>query len=169
MSLQEFLLQAQPELVEQWFLCILNTYPAGTAEFLAHEPDRFRNPVGQTTKAALAQLFAGIVRGVPANELRPPLDEIIRIRAVQDFRASSAVGFLPQLKPLIRQRLREASATGGAPAALNELEARIDTVALLAFDIYMECREQIYTIKSDAARRRTQILLEHLNRKGGGD
>jgi len=169
MSLQEFLLQAQPELVEQWFQCILTTYPTGTAEFLAHEPNRFRNPVGQTTRSALAQLFAGIVRGIPADELRLPLDEIIRIRAVQDFRASSAVGFLLQLKPLIRQRLRATATANGMPATLNELEARIDMVALLAFDIYMECREKIYTIKSDAARRRTHILLEHLNRKGGGD
>jgi hypothetical protein len=169
MSLQDLLLRAQSEIVEQWFHSILASYPADTAKFLDGETDRFRNPVGQTTRTALESLFAGIVGTVPVAELRPPLDEIIRIRAVQDFSASDAIGFLMQLKPLLRKRLRGASFSNGNTDSLNKLDARIDSVTLLGFDIYVECREQVYDIKANALRRRTEILLEHMNRKGGGD
>jgi hypothetical protein len=168
MSLQDLLLRAQSEIVAQWFQCILATYPADTAKFLDGEIDQFRNPVGQTTRSALVKLFTGIVGNDAIDDLRPHLDEVIRIRAVQDFTAAEAVSFLMQLKPLLRERLRRASQTNGHAAALSEVEARIDAAALLAFDIYVECREQIYAIKANALRRRTEILLEHMNRKGGG-
>lgn len=169
MSLLDLLLRSQTEIVEQWFHSLLASYPADTARFLDGESDPFRNPVGQTTKRALEMLFTGIIGARPVNELRSPLDEIIRIRAVQDFTAADAVGFLMQLKPLLRDRLRGSAHTNGNADLLRELETRIDAAILLAFDIYVECREQVFAIKANATRRRTEILLEHMNRKGGGD
>jgi len=169
MSLQDLLLRSRSEIVEQWFHSLLASYPADTARFLDSESDPFRNPVGQTSRKALESLFTGIIGAQPVNELRAPLDEIIRIRAVQDFTATDAVGFMMQLKPLLRDRLRGTAATNGNANHLRELEARIDAATLLAFDIYVECREQFYAIKANATRRRTEILLEHMNRKGGGD
>jgi len=41
---------------------------------------------------------------------------------------------------------------------LGALDGRIDEVALLAFDLFMRCREQMFTIKADEARRRTSLL-----------
>ena len=43
---------------------------------------------------------------------------------------------------------------------LFTLESRIDSLALLAFDIYMQCRERIFEIRADEVRNRTFRLLE---------
>jgi len=41
---------------------------------------------------------------------------------------------------------------------LADLEIRIDEFALLAFDLFMKCREQIYESKVSEIKRRTFIL-----------
>ena len=101
--------------------------------------------------------------------MRRALDGIVRIRAVQDFRAAAAVGFLFQLKPLIREQLQGTVQANGGMPEVGALEERIDTAILLAFDIYMECREQVYSIRTNSIMRRTELLMERTQRKGGGD
>ena len=169
MSLQDLLLQAQPAIVARWFQRVLDSYPADTARYLEHEPDRFQNPVGQTIRPALESLYVALVKGEAADAIRVPLDDIIRIRAVQDFRAAAAVGFLFQLKPLIREQLQGTVQANGGMPEVDALEERIDTAILLAFDIYMECREQVYSIRTNSIKRRTELLMERTQRKGGGD
>jgi hypothetical protein len=39
-----------------------------------------------------------------------------------------------------------------------DLEDRIDEMALLAFDVFMRCREQLYEVRANEARRRLSIL-----------
>jgi hypothetical protein len=43
------------------------------------------------------------------------------------------------------------------------LEARIDEMALLSFDIYMKCKERIYEIKADEVKRMTFRLIQKAN------
>jgi hypothetical protein len=38
---------------------------------------------------------------------------------------------------------------------LSRIERRIDQLGLLAFDIYMQCREKIYDLKANEMRART--------------
>ena len=44
------------------------------------------------------------------------------------------------------------------------LEERIDTMVLIAFDLYMNCREKIYEIRAMEARNATHKLLERMNK-----
>jgi hypothetical protein len=167
--LQELLLQKKTQLVDRWFQRVLETYPTDTAKYLRQEPDRFQNPVGQTVAPALKIIFAILVQGFDVARLQSSLDDIIRIRAVQDFSASQAVGFLFQLKQVIRDELENQTLNGTRVAELAALETRIDEAALLAFDIYMQCREQIFAIKNDRLKRETSLLLERSQKawKGG--
>jgi len=55
----------------------------------------------------------------------------------------------------------------GEPADLSILEARIDEMALLAFDVFMRCREQLYEIKVNEARRSVSVLDRVQERKRG--
>jgi len=43
---------------------------------------------------------------------------------------------------------------------LKEIELRIDSLALLAFDLFMACREKIYELKANEARNMTYRLLQ---------
>lgn len=120
----------------EWLKRTLSAYPAATSRFLAREKDPFRNPVGQAFRDALPLLLDAVLDGKPGPRVDAALDDVMRIRAVQEFTASQAVAFLFLLKPIVRD-----------PAA-NE---RIDVLALRAFDLYMQCREKIWEIQARQA------------------
>ena len=63
----------------------------------------------------------------------------------------------------ISAELDSTALSNGLLGETQELDLRIESVALQAFDIYMECREQIYQIQANALRRRTELLLERKN------
>ena len=133
-------------ILEQWFRQTLESYPAVTAQFIAGEKDPFRNPVRNTLRTAMESLLAELQGEMDARKVRCALDSIIRIRAVQDFSPSQAVGFVFLLRPLLL------TASAQRPAML---QSRIDQLALMAFDVYMECREQIKEIRVRESRRAT--------------
>ena len=114
--------------------------------------------MGHTLKGGLSSLFDGIVRATDTASMAPILDSIVRMRAVQDFTASQAVAFIFLLKPIIRAELM--SEIARFPNELAALEARIDEAALLAFDLFMKCREQIYAIRANEAKRMTRFQRE---------
>ena len=104
------------------------------------------------------------------------LDEIIRIRAVQDFTPSAAVSFIFGLKELIREELVDdtVGATYTSPLQevqnhpeLFELDSRIDKIALLAFNKYMECREKVHEIRANELKKRSRGIWERKNKKQG--
>lgn len=145
--LAEALAHHKEAVVNEWLARTLRTYPRHTARFLLQEPDPFRNPVGAALRQGLPALFDELVGPMDAGRIRAVLDSLVRIRAVQDFTPSQAVGFLFLLKDVLREQ-------GRFP---EEFERRIDQMALVAFDLYMQCREQIAEIKVGEARRAVMV------------
>jgi RsbRD-like negative regulator of sigma factor len=156
--LGEALAARKGAIIRAWLAHTLLTYPEHTTRFLAHEPDPFRNPVGHTLKGALSALFDALLGDMTAETIMPLLDEIVRIRAVQDFTAAQAVAFVFLLKKVLREEIKDIIA--GSPGAnnLEFLEDRIDEMALLAFDLFMRCRERIYEVRVNETRRRLYLL-----------
>ncbi len=136
-------------LLEKWLERTLATYPSQTLRFLHGEKDRFRNPVGHTLREGLATLLDGLTGEMDPAKIGPALESIVRLRAVQDFTPSQAVGFVF----LLREILAEEGKGGGSPA----VQKRIDELALLAFDLFMKCREEIFEIKAREARRQMYV------------
>lgn len=145
--------------LDRWFKSIAETYPKVTAAFLTSQRDRFRNPVGHAVSAAIGPIYDQVVADMSMDEdaIRAALDGIIKVRAVQDFRASEAVGFVFVLKSVIRETL---GAEPPASGAFERIDARIDRVALMAFDKYTECRERLHEIRANEIRARSHRLLE---------
>lgn len=135
-------------ILEQWFTQTAESYPRLTAQFLASERDRFRNPVGYSLRESLAVLLREISGSMDAEAIAPALDGIVRIRAVQDLRPSEAIGFVFLLRPLL---------LGSNPPRPAMIEARIDQLALMAFDHYLNCREQVAQVRENENRRRMGI------------
>ncbi len=150
-SLAAALLERKDEIVREWLERTLHTYPESITRFLSNEKDPFRNPVGYTLREGLSSLLTGLIRAEDTLDMAPVLDGIVRIRAVQDFSASQAVAFIFLLKHVLGQELQDEIARFPGEFAL--LETRIDELALLSFDIFMKCREQIHEIKTSEARR----------------
>ncbi len=144
-------------IVRAWLAETLRTYAEQTARFLLQETDPFRNPVGHALGQALPALYDALLDRTDAAGIAPLLDGIVRIRAVQDFSPSQAVAFIFRLKPVIRAALQEDTEAMADTDGLASVEARIDEMALLAFDLFVQCREQISEIKASDARRRTFV------------
>jgi hypothetical protein len=141
----------------RWSQLILDTYPPDTARFLRQERDNFVNPVGCTIAREIKTIYDELRHGMDPEKLAASLNEIIRIRTVQDFSPSQAIGFVFLLKEAARGALGAAADTASAERA--EFESRVDRLALLAFDIYMECREKVNEIRvSEVAAQREMAL-----------
>ena len=149
----------------RWFDLIAGTYPRATSDFLVKQADRFRNPVGHAISASIGPIYDQVVSAMNRDELLRALDGIIRIRSVQDFSPSEAVAFVFQLKAVIRDVMDEQLRGSGKLDDLADLEARVDRVALLAFEKYMECREKLHEIRNKQSESRTTRLREEANVK----
>ena len=82
---------------------------------------------------------------------------------MQDLSASQAVGFVFQLKHALEQEV-ETEPSSSVAEEMRALHARIDRIALEAFEVYCACREQIYEIRAGALRRQTAKLQEFVDR-----
>ena len=164
MSLERFLSEKRSSILTKWRNLIIGSYPADAQRFLRKEKNRFSNPVGQTISADVEILYDALTTGEDSDKLLSSLDGIIRIRAIQDFKPSQAVGFVLQLKKIIRAELainRQDEAE--LKDELEVLEDRIENAALLAFDIYSQCRQKIYEIRVNETKNQVGRLLERAN------
>jgi hypothetical protein len=145
--------------IREWFERTIDAYPDQPAGFLLDEKDPFRNPVGHTLREGLAVLFDGLLSRRDESRTSAALDSIVRLRAVQNYTPSQAVSFLFLLKKIVRDLPVEAD--------LAALDNRIDETALLAFDLYVKCREKICEIKAEEGRRRVFLLEQAYLKRGG--
>lgn len=158
MNFDGILAENRSTIIKKWQEAIIRTYPKETQKFLKKEKSRFANPVGLIITKDVEILFDELVKGKDTEKIFSSLDKIIRIRAVQDFKPSHAVGFVLQLKSILRETLGE-----GAFSEFHLLEDRIDAAALLAFDVYSQCRQQLYDIRVKEIRNEYGRLLEKAN------
>lgn len=160
MSFRDILQQKKSAILDRWFQLILETYPPDASQFLKKQNDPFANPVGHAISQGIGELYDGLIEGGDPEKVSPILDQIIRIRAVQDFSPAQAVEFVFSLKEAMREALASEIRAGAIVNDLLELESRIDKTALLSFDIFMKCREKIYEIRANEIKNRTFALLE---------
>jgi hypothetical protein len=160
MDLGKFLWERRKTIAKRWFEALIDSYPDETSRFLKKQKDRFANPVGQTLSLGITQILEQLLGGQNTEGLRPALDPIIRIRAVQDFAPSQALAFVFLLKKVLREELGKEGEGKGPVQELFDLECRIDELALLSFDLFMLCREKIYELKASELKHQTFRLLE---------
>lgn len=163
MNLNNLLLERKSAILKRWFDLILESYPADATSFLKGQKNRFANPVGYAISQGIDGLFGEILFELDSERVSPFLDNIMRIKAVQDFSPSQAISFIFLLKKVIRKELGSEIRGDRISEELLALESRIDDLALLSFDIYMKCRERIYELKSNEVRNMTFRLLQKAN------
>ncbi len=149
MELESLLLKNRDTIVKKWINCIQETYPAETVKFFRNQRNRFANPLGASISETVGPLFDEFLNGNNPQNISSLLDRIIRPRAVQEFLPSGAVAVVFLLKKVIRDKLKKDIEKEGLFEDLLEFESRIDYCVLLAFDVYMKCRETIWENKLD--------------------
>lgn len=162
-DLKNILSDKKSDILNLWIDHILDTYPADTANFLRDKKNRFTNPVGHSVSEGAEGIFDDLLNGRRQESVPVFLDNIIRIRAIQEFTPSQAISFVFFLKKIIRAELAKEAGGKGLSAGLTLLEDQIDSLGLLAFDIFMRCREKLYDIKANETRHMTFRLLQKAN------
>jgi len=164
MGLGERLQDCKEAVLGRWLEHALATYPADGAAAFVRQKDPFANPVGHRLRVGTRAILEALLEGRAVEDCRGPLEDIIQFRAVQEFDASQAVGFVFQLKDVIRDEIGQASSDPSVSAELAELERRIDVVALAAFDLFVGCREQICELRVNELKRQIPWIVERRSR-----
>jgi hypothetical protein len=164
MSLQKLLEENKSAILSRWFDSILETYPTDTKQFLRSKKNQFDNPVAHRITSGIEGIFSQILGEAEENDVSPFLDKVIRVRAVQDFTPSQAVAFVFDLKKIVREELGEAIREGQLSQDLWRFDGEIDKLGLLALDIYMKCREEIYEVRVKEVKRSVSRLIDRANK-----
>ena len=159
MQLSTHLSEKKAAILGRWLAMIYESYPPETAIFLRKEKNRFDNPAGYRISEGLGGLYDALWQEMERDQVLACLDEIIRIRALQNFAPSQAMAFIFLLKIILREELAGEIQQENLAAELLDLESRIDGLALLGFDVYTKRREKIFEIKADEAKRRISGLM----------
>ena len=155
-------------IVEKCFDLTLKTYPPETSRLLKREEDRFLNPVGFAIRSGIESIFDELVGAMDPDRLLRCVENVVKVRAVQAFTPSEAISFVYLLKRSIREEIGARSprddgrglspqrehggTTDEKEQMLVEIDERIDRIALLAFDVYMQCREKIHELRLKEAK-----------------
>ena len=161
MTLLTLLTEKKAIILKRWLDSILEMYPPDTKKFFKKQKDQFANPVGYTLSKETENLFEELLNEAELipEKVNPILDRIIRIRAIQDLCPSDAISFIYPLKKSVREVLIEEDRNIGCSDEFFILEAKIDKLVLMSFDIYMKCREKMYEISANHSRNQVSSLL----------
>ena len=166
MALIDLLSDKKTELLERWRELVFDSYVPETARFLKSQKDRFANPLAYQLNRGLTGILEVILLNKEPDQASAQLDEVLRLKALQDASPSRALAFIFVLKALMREELAQELKNPDFAAEMIELEARLDGLALIGFDVYMQRREKLCEVKVSEIKRKVSTFLR---RHGIGD
>jgi hypothetical protein len=158
MTLQLIFEKHRGEILDKWHALLIESYPKETGRFLRREKDAFANPAGARFGTALEKVLSGFINDECPESWKDALDEILRVRAVQDFSPSEALKFVAGLKDILRMTV-EKSDEAVSDQDIRSFENRVDRMLLAAFDVYSRCRQDLYEIRVKEVSRQVERLL----------
>jgi hypothetical protein len=164
-SLRNLIEERMDTIVEGWVERVLSAYPPDAAVLFQKERDPFANPIGHSVREGARGILQAILDGMDPEKLRSHLDRIVRVRAVQDFAPSRALSFVFSLRSVIRDVIPELDAEPGLRREMASLDEGIDRVALAAFDLYSECREEVSQLRVNEVKRQVAWVFEKMNQR----
>ena len=145
--LQQFLEQNKETIIAKWIEEIIDTYEPEMIKFLHKENNQFANPVRNTIITSANNIYAAIIDRKQIDKSFPGLEDLIKLRAVQDFSPSHAVLFMFQLKNIINNTVEISDQFEISIKQLIEFNNYLDTLIQIAFDVYTDCRSKIYELR----------------------
>lgn len=158
-SLQQLMQDNRKKLLDQWFHQFIGAYPPETVKYFERVENTFANPIGSNVHRSLVAILDELLSEQDADKIYNDLEMIMRIKAVQDVSPSQAIAFVFGLKSIIRKSFTNEINNGTIKLSeLLDFEDLLDTIALLAFNIYMDSRELVYDMRIQEMRQRNDIL-----------
>ncbi len=160
MNLKHLLKEKRSSIIKKWCNAVLATYPEQSQKFLRKQKDAIANPIGSTIFQGLESIYDEFLNNPESDEISLFLDDIVRVRAIQEFSSSQAVSFIFELKAIVREELKAEVGQGDISEELVSFESEMDGLAMRCFDIYTRCREKIFEIRVNEVRTQSARLLK---------
>ena len=96
---------------------------------------------------------------IDPDQMQPLLDRIIRVMALRDFSPSQSLRFIPALKIILGEVTARDVKKKGLGEEMAVVDAMVDELLFLGFDIYAACRDKLGEIRLKDEQRRIHTLL----------
>ena len=163
--LLQFLEKNRESILAKWINQTISTYEPEMVNFLKKEKNQFANPVRNTIVTSIELIYDGFLKSIAIDEFYPKLEEIIKLRAVQDFSPSNSLSFLFGLKKIVLDEVENSDQNKDLSKEIFEFDQKVDALIRLAFDIYTKCRTKIYEIRIKEIKSQSQRAFEIFERK----
>ncbi len=164
MEIRNFLELNKSQIISEWFKLVISTYSFEAGKYFLNKDKRFSNPVGYTINEQLGVLFEYLIDSKWCEKYEKALDQILKIRAVQEFEPSNVVGFIMKLKEAISHIL-ELNEIKLDENELKIINSRVEEILLKSFDRFMVIREKLCQIRINEIKARTQLMIEKINKR----
>ncbi len=161
-TIRQVLETKKEAVLERWLEDVVAAYPAEGGAFFRARRDPFANPVGHSIREGTREVLDGVLASAEMSTFREPLARMLKVRAVQEMSASQAVGFVLGLKRAIRAEAGQPENCARAEELVS-LEESVDRVALLAFDLFTELREELARVRIREVERHVSWITSRLN------
>lgn len=158
------LAEQRDRIVKEWYNLALDTYPPETARLWKKTSDQFLNPVAWRLREGLEEVCTAVLEPKNQEALDKAmfaLDELVRVRAVQNFSPSGAAGFIIIFKKVLRETLWPEIKRREAWVDLLAVESFLDGLVLTCLDLYCACREKLNEIRVRELEKNQHLLLKH--------
>lgn len=161
MKIIQLLVEKEQAIVKRWLKHVLAAFPADAGKFLAKQNDRFANPLGYNFSEGLSGLFRHL-RSEEQGDVTATLEQLMKVRAVQaEDTPAESLAFIFAIKDIIRDECRKEWSLEFDVEWL-ELSARVDRLALQAFDLYMASRERLYQVRIRELQSGNYVLTDNM-------
>jgi RsbT co-antagonist protein rsbRD N-terminal domain len=139
--------QNKTDIAKAWIDATLGAFPADGAKFFSTSKDPFGNPVGTAVTSGIHELLDALLENAESEEIAKRLDRIVQVYCVQEMLPSKTVLFVFLLKKVLREKFEKELQEARVLAGYLDFEIRIDHMAGLAFDVYVNYRMRIAEIR----------------------
>ena len=146
MKILQLLVEKETVIIKRWLKSVLAAFPADAVRFLEKQNDRFANPLGHNFSEGLTRLYRNL-RSEEPGDITATLEQLMKVRAVQaEDTPAESLAFIFAIKDIIREECRK-EWSPELDGEWPEFTARVDRMALQAFDLYMGSRERLFQVR----------------------
>ncbi len=157
----------EEKILSLWLNEFLKHHGLDTVAVSRTVDDRFLNPAGHIIKAATSSLFKAIMgEEIEQEKILRDMRELLRLQAIQQLSPAQALFPLVAVKEHIYDIVNSLLTTKEAFVQYKEITGRLDTLMLMAFDIFTQDKEDLYRIRIKEVKNAQSQILRFAQAKG---
>ena len=154
MTLKDLLAENKNLILQRWFDRLLEDYPPEARGFLRENKSPYSNPIGFTLRKGMEGVLAVVLEPGSGGAVRAILEPVMKVRAVENLSLPQGGKFILPLREVIAEVVKEAAREEDSGQERLDLNSRITHLALLAMNLYSECRERVNRLRIEERERR---------------